>query len=51
VQLMTMAGKIIFNKSINPLGNVLPIDLLQKPASGIYVLKIDGYAPIKLLVN
>jgi hypothetical protein len=51
VQLLGMDGKTVFKQSIAPQGNNLKIKLLTKPNCGIYLLKVDGYLPIKLLVE
>ena len=51
VELLTIAGKIISRQLITPFGNVLPLSLPEKPASGIYLIKVDGYPPTKLIVE
>lgn len=51
VQLISMEGKVIFAGSIIPVGNTMQIMLSSKPASGIYLLNVEGNAPAKLIVE
>ena len=51
VQLLGLAGNVIFEGNYVLQGNQLPINLTEKPTSGIYILKVKGYMPFKLLVK
>jgi len=51
VQLVNITGNVLFSGSYLIQGNSLEINLPVKPASGIYLFKIKGYSPIKLLVK
>ncbi len=51
VQLVNVTGTILFNGSYNVYDNSIEINLLTKPVSGIYLLKIKGYDPIKVMVK
>ncbi len=51
IELVTVTGKVLFNGSYLVQGNLVEINLASKPASGVYLLKIKGYSPIKLLVK
>jgi len=51
VELRNVAGSLIFRGSYQQSGNVLQLDLPNKPSTGIYILEVKGYAPVKLIVN
>ena len=51
VQLVNITGNVLFSGSIVSQGNLAEVNLSIKPEAGIYVLKIKGYNPIKLLVK
>ena len=51
VQLLGLAGNVIFEGNYVIQGNQLTINLTDKPASGVYILKVKGYMPFKLLVK
>jgi len=50
VQLLSMEGKLIYAGSLAPTGGLLKLKLAAKPASGIYLLHVQGMATTKLLV-
>lgn len=50
-KLMNMNGQLIHSAEYMPNGNQLRITLPSKPASGVYIIKIDEYMPVKLLVE
>jgi hypothetical protein len=51
VQLLTISGKLIYSSSYTAQGNSLQINLPYKPATGLYLLQVEGNAPVKLVVN
>jgi hypothetical protein len=51
VQLLNMAGKIIYSGTYIPQGDLLQVTLPAKPAAGVYLMKVEGNAPLKLVVN
>ena len=51
IQLVNMLGEIIYRVAIVPQGNNLKIVLPNKPSSGMYILKIEGFAPKRLFIN
>jgi hypothetical protein len=51
IKLVNMVGEIVFQSAIVPQGNNLKVVLPNKPSCGIYILKVDGFAPKRLLVN
>jgi hypothetical protein len=51
VQLVNITGKVLFSGSYLIQGNSLEINLPVKPATGVYLFKIKGFSPIKLLVK
>ena len=51
VKLLSIAGKVIYSGSFIPQADALQVTLPSKPAAGVYMLAVEGYAPIKLVVN
>ncbi len=51
VQLLNMAGKIIYSGTFVQQGNTLQVTLPSKPAAGVYLVKVEGNTPVKLVVN
>ncbi|HRI22277.1 MAG TPA: Ig-like domain-containing protein, partial [Panacibacter sp.] len=51
VRLLNIAGKVIYNGTYIPQAGTLQVILPSKPAAGLYMLAVEGYAPIKLMVN
>ena len=51
VELRNVAGSLIFSGFYLQSGNVLQLNLPNKPSTGIYILEVKGYAPVKLVVN
>ena len=49
VRLLNAEGKEIFSRFYTPQSNAVQVRLSTKPIPGIYELKIEGYAPIKLV--
>ncbi|MFP5040651.1 Ig-like domain-containing protein [Parasediminibacterium sp. JCM 36343] len=51
IQLETITGKMLFTGSFSAQGSILPITLFTKPAAGVYLLRVKGYSPVKVLVQ
>lgn len=51
VQVMNMAGKLIYSGTQLPQGDLLQVILPAKPAAGVYFIKVEGNAPLKLVVH
>ena len=51
VQLFNIAGKLVYRGSFTIQGDLLQVNLPAKPAPGLYLLKVDDNAPVKLVVN
>ncbi len=51
VQLFNIAGKLVYRGSFTTQGDLLQVNLPAKPAPGLYLLRVDDNAPIKLVVN
>lgn len=51
VQLLGIAGKSIYSNMVMPQGDQISLTLPFKPARGLYLLVIQGYAPLKLFVE
>ena len=51
VQLLGLAGNVLFEGNYLMQGSFLTVNLPQKPATGIYILKVNGYPPVKLIVE
>ncbi len=51
VRLLSIAGKVVYNGTFIPQADALQITLPNKPAAGVYMLSVEGYAPVKLVVN
>ncbi|HRH59608.1 MAG TPA: Ig-like domain-containing protein, partial [Chitinophagaceae bacterium] len=51
IQLLSLAGKIIYSGTCMPQADVLQVTLPFKPAAGVYFIKVEGNAPVKLAVN
>ncbi|HRH49470.1 MAG TPA: Ig-like domain-containing protein [Panacibacter sp.] len=51
VQLLSLAGKVIYSGTFIPQGNTMQVTLPAKPAAGVYLIKVEGNAPLKLVVN
>ena len=51
VQLVDITGKVVYNKDYAIQGQLLPVNLANKLSSGIYILKIDGFTPLKMMVK
>jgi len=51
IKLLDLTGKLIYTGAFTPNGNSVQITLPYKPAAGIYFLKIEGYTPVKIIVN
>ena len=51
VQLLNSIGNVVYRGAFAPQSNSLFVTLPSKPAAGIYLLKVEGFAPFKLIVN
>ena len=51
IQLLGLAGNVLFEGNYLMQGSLLTVNLPQKPATGIYILKVNGYSPVKLIVE
>ena len=51
IQLLGLAGNVIFEGNYMLQGSLLQINLPVKPAAGVYILKVNGYSPAKLIVQ
>jgi len=51
VQLFGLAGNAIYEGNFILLGNDLKVNLPVKPATGTYILKVNGYSPVKLIIE
>jgi hypothetical protein len=51
VKLLTVAGKEIYRSKVLPQGNTLQVNFSHRPTAGIYLLIVEGYSPLKLVVN
>lgn len=51
IKLLSTSGKVIYSGPFTPHGNSLQITFPYKPAAGIYILTVEGYAPFKVIVN
>ena len=51
IKLVDLSGKIIYRNKLNLNSNMMNVSLPEKPAKGVYVLQIEGYSPVKLLVE
>ena len=51
IQLLDMAGRVLLNRLYeNVLGN-LEFTINEKPINGMYLLKVEGYQPVKVAVE
>lgn len=51
IQLIDIAGRILLNKVNDNTSNNISIQLEDKPKKGIYILKAEGYTPMKIVVE
>ena len=51
VQLFGLTGNVLYEGNFTLLGNDLQVNLPVKPATGMYILKVNGYSPVKLIVE
>ncbi len=51
VQITNIAGKVMYNGMFTAQGNTLQVTLPVKPIAGIYLLKVEGNTPLKLILN
>ena len=51
VQVLNITGKVLYSGSSWVSGKELEVNLPVKPASGVYLLKVKGYDPIKVMVK
>jgi len=51
VKIADLMGKQVFSGNVNIDGNKLSVNLTTKPGSGIYLVYVDGFQPIKLVVK
>lgn len=51
VQFLNMTGNLLFSGTYFSQGNLIKVNLPFKPAAGIYLLNVEGYPPLKVLVN
>ncbi len=51
VQIISVTGSIILSGSYTQQGDFLNVTLPFKTSAGIYLVKVEGYNPIKLIVN
>jgi beta-glucanase (GH16 family) len=51
VQLLNITGKLVYSGKLLPTANTLQLSLSAKPAAGVYMLSVEGYSPVKLIVE
>ena len=51
VQLIDVAGRLVFNKVFENVSENLLISMPEKLQRGVYLLKVEGYSPVKLVVE
>ena len=51
VQFLSSIGNVVYSGVFAPQSNTLVITLPSKPAAGMYLLKVEGFTPFKLIVN
>ena len=51
VKLFDLSGKLLYSNNLNILGNNIKVSLPIKPSVGIYLLKVEGFAPVKLIAQ
>ncbi len=51
VQLISMDGKVIYSGTNLQRGDALQVKLNTIPTTGVYLLKVGIYAPIKIIIN
>ena len=51
ITITDMLGRVILKQGFMQQGSQLSVPLSVKPDNGIYILQIEGYLPVKLIVN
>ena len=51
IRLFDLSGKMLYCNNLNISGNNIKVSLPVKPSEGIYVLNVEGFAPVKLVVQ
>ena len=51
IRLFDLSGKILYCNNLNMSGNNIKVSLPIKPSEGIYLLNVEGFAPVKLVVQ
>ena len=51
LRLFDLTGKLVFSNNLNISGNNIKVSLPVKPSLGIYLFKLEGFVPVKLVVQ
>ncbi len=51
IKLFDLSGKMLYSNNLNISGNNIKISLPVKPSEGVYLLNVEGFAPVKLIVQ